>query len=100
MSSKLRVAALTPTATRARTLQSGRPRAHEKHPPDDAHALTALRARTRGRGRTAAWRSRVSRLRDYRERRRSAVALYGSFRCPGALGRGRGSKVEGLHRGV
>jgi nitrile hydratase len=75
-------------------------RVRTKHPPDDAHALTALCARPHGSGRTAAWRSRVSRLRDYRQRRRSAVALYGSLRRPGALGRGRGSKIEDLHRGV
>ena len=87
-------------APAAAQLQSRRPRAHEKHSPDDAYALAALRARTRGRGRAPAWRAHLSRLRGCRQRRRSAVALYGAFRRSRALGRGRGPDIESFHRSV
>ena len=47
----------------AGAVQNRRPRAHEKHSPNDAYALAALRARTCRRGRAAAWRAHLSRLR-------------------------------------
>ncbi len=81
-------------------LQSGRPRAREKHSPSDAYALAPLCAWTRGSGGAPAWRACLSRCSGCRQRGRSAVALYRALRCPGALGRGRGTKVESLHRSI
>ena len=49
-----------PARSGARQVQNRRPRAHEEHPPQDAHAPAALRARPRGRGRASARHARFS----------------------------------------
>ena len=72
----------------------------KEYPPNHAYTLAPLCARPCGCGRAPAWRARLSRLRGCRQRGGSAVALYRALRCPRALGRGRGTEVESLHRSI
>ena len=81
-------------------VQNRRPRTHEEHPSEDAHAPAALRARPRRRGRASARHPRFSRFGSGRQRRRSAVALHGALRRARPLGRGRGPDIESFHRSV